>query len=330
MSNDNKIIDRILKRYNISGFEAMVKEMPLSDLQSLLIEIYNQRAKAITAKELLEQYKKNRFVQHSKLSSNCFLEFDQLAYQLLPKDFQILELSPVCPLGSISVMTPNSQNTVLTTIRNTEVCSDATNIMALEASLQRKKFLLNKDAKTNPVKLCASHRLLRTQFFDNPLFLPHFKILSLCIAGKDGGNFQFELSALRELIIYYYDLISKYITEKISKKISVKCIVFFHNEYLNERINNLALELRDGHNIEVISKINTDENWNYYHQIRFNIFISDRSTGEDFFIGDGGDTTWISQLLSDKKERFMISGLGCELFIQKIIDLSMQEKKHDR
>lgn len=325
----NKIIDRILKEYNISGFEALIKEMPLTDLQSLLIEIYNQRIKDITAKELLQQYKKNRFVQLSKLNPKEILDFDMLAYQLLPKDFQDLELSPVCPLGSMSVVTPNSQKTVLTTIRNTEVCSDATNVMALEASMQRKKLLQNKESKFSHVKLCASHRLLRTQFMDNPLYLPHFQILSLCIAGKDEGNFQFELTALTELINYYYKLIGNYVDKKLPKKLKVKFIIFIHNKYLLDKLNNLFAELGNGENLELMTKINLDENWNYYSQVRFNVFLKDESTNEDFFIGDGGDVTWTSQLLSDKKERFMISGLGSELFVQKITDLKKQDNRND-
>jgi len=301
---NNKIIDRIINQYNISGLEALTKTMPLADLQSLLIEIYNKRAKKITPKQLLEQYKKNRFVQPAKVDPRKILEFDALAYKLLTKEYQILKLSPVSPLGSASVITPISQNTVLTTIRNTEVCSDTTNVMALEAALQRKKSL------TKDVWLCASHRLLRTQFFDDPSFTSHFQILSLCIAGRDTGSYEFELKAARELIEYYIKLINKYIGNKQKYKIKVK--IFAHNEILTDKLSHL---IKNDTNVIITAENNPQENWNYYSKLRFNIFLN---TDEELFICDGGDTTWTQQLMNDKKERFMISGLGSERLIQGI------------
>jgi len=39
-----------------------------------------------------------------------------------------VELSPVCPLGTNSTL---DQNQTVTTIRNSEVCSDSTNVLAL-------------------------------------------------------------------------------------------------------------------------------------------------------------------------------------------------------
>lgn len=240
--------------------------------------------------------------------------------QLLPPGYQPLELSPVSPLGTASVVAPISQKTILTTIRNTEVCSDATNVMALEASLQRKKLLQSKDGKFSWVKLCSSHRLLRTQFFNNPLYSPHFQILSLCIAGRDEGGFKFKLTAITELITYFHKLINHYVFTKTGTKPQIKCIIFTPTECLFTRLTELSNKLSRADHLIIVPKVNPDENWNYYKHIRFNLFLCDKSTNEEFFVGDGGDTTWTQQLLSDNKERYMISGLSSELLIQKVIE----------
>ena len=315
----NEIIDRIIREYAIAGFGALLNDMPLSDLQSLLIEIYNQRAKNISPQELLEQYKKNKFVQPSKVNPKDILAFESLAYQLLPNDFRLLELSPVCPLGTTSVLAPISQKMVLTTIRNTEVCSDATNILALEASLQRKKLFHNGGTKFDCVKFCTSHRLLRTQNFANPLFTQHFQILSVCIAGREEGNFQFEISALNELIPYFYRLLREYIATQTNEKPIIKFKIFIHNKILAEKLTTAIKHLNNSDDVIVTSEMKPDENWNYYRVLRFHIYLHDKITDEDVFIGDGGDTSWTASLLSDKKERFMISGLGSELLIGRLL-----------
>jgi hypothetical protein len=37
--------------------------------------------------------------------------------------------------------------------------------------------------------------------------------------------------------------------------------------------------------------------------------------GTDYFVGEGGFTDWIQQLLSNRKERLSISGMGSERFV---------------
>ena len=39
------------------------------------------------------------------------------------------------------------------------------------------------------------------------------------------------------------------------------------------------------------------------------------AAGAEFFLADGGFTDWTRRLLSDRKERLLISGLGSERFI---------------
>jgi hypothetical protein len=50
---------------------------------------------------------------------------------------------------------------------------------------------------------------------------------------------------------------------------------------------------------------------NYYSGLCFNIYASD-PTGAEHQLVDGGFTRWTQQILSNQKERLLISGLGSE------------------
>lgn len=314
--NNSKIINRILAENNIvDGFNALAETMPQSDLQSLLLEVYNIRARSITAKNILQQYQQNRFVRPAKTDPRQLLAFDSLAYSMLPPEYQILALSPVCPFGTTTAVAPHSQDIVLTTVRNTEVCSDSTGVMALEATTQRKLLLQQPNSKTQRVKLCCSQRMIRTQPVNNPDFYPHFQLFSLCIAGKDEGSHQFELNTLDEIIRYYYKLLFQYLITNTGIEPKIKITIATRETTLATKIKTLlSTNSHDQSNLTFIIENDPTENWNYYSQLRFRFFITNNDH-QDFFILDGGDTNWTQQLLNNKKERYMISGLGSELLI---------------
>jgi hypothetical protein len=52
----------------------------------------------------------------------------------------------------------------------------------------------------------------------------------------------------------------------------------------------------------------------YYTGIRFGIYAQDQAATE-YFLADGGFTDWTQQLLSDRRERLLISGIGSERLI---------------
>ena len=52
----------------------------------------------------------------------------------------------------------------------------------------------------------------------------------------------------------------------------------------------------------------------YYVWAGFQIFVKD-SKGAELFLVDGGFTDWTQKLLSDRKERLLISGMGTERFL---------------
>lgn len=206
----DKILQRIIARSGVPNImDALTSKLSLSDLQSLLLAVYRQRTEKMSAKDLFSQYQQNRFVQMASNSPEERLAFEQLAFRLLPKGFKAVELSPVAPLGANSIVATVDQINSVVTVRNTEVCSDNTNVMALECARQRRRLLLENPKSNEVVKYASSHRLMRPQLMEFPGAYPHFLIFGLCSAGRDEGGFNFELSNLSEHIVFYLKLLKK-------------------------------------------------------------------------------------------------------------------------
>ncbi|MBZ0290083.1 MAG: hypothetical protein K8I30_20835, partial [Anaerolineae bacterium] len=200
----NKIIERIERELGIPGLlNLLVERLSPTDLQSLLLEVYRQRAHRQPPANLLSEFEANRFVRPSSANPIRLLAWEQIAFAHLPDGFEPLALAPVCPLGTNSAVALVDQNRVLSTIRNTEVVADSTNVLALECALVRKKLLRANAKSKEAVHRAASHRLLRAQHYNNPNAIAHFSAFALCSAGQDQGNLRFELATLAAHIQFY-------------------------------------------------------------------------------------------------------------------------------
>ncbi|GAP96622.1 hypothetical protein [Leptolyngbya sp. NIES-2104] len=309
---NEKLIKRILKQAQIPELlEVLAQRLSQSDLQSLLLEVYRARAQSLTPQSLLQQYEQNRLVQPAAVSPIQLLEFDQLAYSVLPPSFDPLELSPVCPFGTTSSVTPLDQNQSVTTIRNSEVCSDSTNVLALECARRRR----DKAHRATEIKLCASHRLLRPQAPNKPGTFPHFRIFSLVTAGRDRGSYRFEVAALAEQLEFYLQLLQT--TQQNGFRlgiIRVHLTVFdeIQREILKAEVIDKLFQTYDA--VEFGHTCVQQQEQRYYTGLRFGIYAQDQA-GTEYFLADGGFTDWTQQLLSDRKERLLISGIGSERFI---------------
>src|SRR5436305_7478571 len=205
----DSILERIQREAGIPELiDVLVERLSPTDLQSLLLEVYRRRAVGVKPGQLLERYERDRFVRPSELAPAVATDFDRLVWSLLPDHYTAIELSPVCPLGTNAAVATVDQNNVLTTIRNTEVVADATNVLALECA-SRRRLLLRLDAQNRErVRLCASHRVVRGQAYRAaPGVFAHFRLLGLCAAGRDEGSFQFETTSLIEQISFYIRLL---------------------------------------------------------------------------------------------------------------------------
>src|SRR2546427_3045437 len=217
------IIERIEREARVSDLaNILTNRLAPTDLQSLLLEVYGRRAKKREPKLLLEDHISNRFTRPSVSSPRRLLEWDRIAFSRLPKVFQPIELSPVCPLGTVSALSPISQDWTVSTIRNTEVVADSTNVLAIECAVRRREQRNFSSAKATSVHLAASHRLLRGQKFGvGPGTRQHFRVFTLCSAGRDPGNLLFETETVGLHIGFYLMALMKFLGTKASLRVTV-------------------------------------------------------------------------------------------------------------
>lgn len=309
------IVERILRGAgNPEILKVLSEGISLTDLQSLLLEVYHRRVTRLTAADVLRQYRQNRFVQPVAVSFKNLLELDLLALSLLPDDFEVLELSPLAPLGANSVFARVNQKNIVTTIRNTEVCADSTNVLALECAARRKRILSEDSGSIRPVKLFTSQRLVRGQFFREGDSFAHFRILGLCSAGRDQGSFRFESESLQQQV----EFCLKFFHEALKRgyRISDIRVVFTALDAI--RIPVLENLMSDLVSLfpAIFFQLKTEQagKKGYYQSARFQIFVSDLQR-QEVLIVDGGFTDWTARLLNNRKERLLIGGMGTERLV---------------
>ena len=293
--------------------EVLTERIAPTDLQSLLLEVYSRLAAATTAKRLLEQYEQNRFVVPSKADPRMLVEIDRLAWRLLPEGYVPLELAPLCPLGTNSTVASVSQNKVVSTVRNTEVVADSTNVLALECAMRRRRLRQVAGRRREPVLLAASHRLTRAQVFNGPRLTPHFRVVSLCAAGRDEGSFQFEATQLVEQIAFYVRLIRDVAQLGCHFSDIRVALTDFSEGRLTATLEDEVLQPLSERFPDARCHFDPTRSAGrgYYDRVCFKVFATERSDGE-LELADGGPTPWTRHLLSDQKERLVVSGLGVE------------------
>jgi hypothetical protein len=303
-------IERMLTAGDVTG--SLAEGISASDLQSLLLAVMRRRVAVIRPAQLLESYERNRFARPSELPPALLLALERRAHQELPQDFEALALSPVCPLGTVGALTSVSQNSVLSATRGTEVVSDPTNVLALECALRRRVLLSSERGNRARVSLAASHRTLRAQVWDEPGFSQHFAVFGLCTAGRDEGSFGFETQALRDHLRFYLRLLGGLGDLGLEPRGLRAEITPIGDERVGE-IQRAVIEPLAGefpHASLTIAGGRTRA-VDYYSGACLRMTV-EGPLGDELELVDGGFTTWTQQLLGNRKERLLISGIGLE------------------
>lgn len=311
----NKIVERIERAAGVPGLVSILAErLTPTDLQSILLEVYRLRSRQLQPSAVVSNYETNRFVRPSAVSPAQLLSWEQVAFSQLPPEFEALALSPVCPLGTNSVVAPVDQNWVVATSRNTEVVSDSTHVLALECAVRRRALLRSNPRSTDSVHLAASHRLLRAQHYTSPQLVAHFSAFALCSAGRDQGSLHFELSALGSHIRFYLRALRVFLGSGAPLQLSVTD--FYPNareEFLEAQ---LLSPIRSAfENVDCAIDGQRTRGRGYYLDLCFHIHTT-AASGPRLELVDGGAVNWTQEYLSNAKERLVISGLGSERLCQ--------------
>ena len=309
---DELILRRITETADVPELlEVLSERLSSADLNTILLAVFQQKAAQLTPAALMRQYQRNRFVQPASVDTIDFSDFslDWLKASKVA-GFEPLELSPVCPLGTCSVVATAHQNKIISALRGTEVVADATNVLALESISRRKPAGFPAQA------MCFStlHRHVRAQGIpDIPGFSAHFTILGLSSAGRDLGDFNFEKENLRQHLHFF----SHYFTTALNiAPVKIRLLNLSTSDKENRLFNAVKAFLRKSEPtwpIEIIESNQVEQS--YYHRLQFKIVIPNPKGGE-LEIADGGFTDWTQQLSGNQKERMLISGIGLELLFK--------------
>jgi hypothetical protein len=298
-------LEKILHKLGISNMVELLSErISGSELNSLLLKIFNEKTKGSSATDLLRRYGENRFVHPATVDAISLkqLEIDMLR---IASQYSVtaVQLSPVAPLGCASLVATVDQNKIISALRGTEVVSDATNLLALYISDMIKTKSM--DNRESYIRFCTTHRHVRAQYFgDTPGMLTHFHLFCMVTSGIDKGSYSFEMQSLWEHITVYRDIFRSLFQSEIEVILSTRD-GYKDAEGLLERI----IMHGEEKSVKVIVGESRKDN-PYYKGLQFTIKTTIQ--GKDYYIGDGGFVDWTQKLLNNKKERLMISAIGLD------------------
>jgi hypothetical protein len=310
---DRGIIARIERKAGLPGLADALAGLAPTDLQSLLLSVYARQAAALTPAAVLRRYETDRFASPAAADPRALAAFDVRAGELLGAlGYAGVELSPVAPLGTASVLGPVDQNNVMTTIRTSEVVSDPTNSLALECAVRRRARLRADPRDAQPVRLYASHRLVRTQLFTGPRQYPHFRLLALTTAGRDIGAFGFETTSLAEQLDTLIRLAAPVPPgDALALRVTVTDLSGgVRREALHDRV---IVPLRQRYPLMNIGFDDARASGRgYYLDACFHVHRLIDDGRDEIQIADGGFTTWTRDLLGNAKERLLTGCLAAE------------------
>ena len=290
-------VARLARDHDIeSCLQLLAAELTPADLTALLLEVATRRVAAVTPTSVLRQYQRDRFVQPVQVDARRLLHVQAQALDAVSPRFEALGLSPVVPFGTSAALSGVHQNRMVTTLRNTEVLSDPTTALALEAAVRRRR------SKSSIVRLACVDRVLRAQTFDGPRSFAHFSLLGLVTGGSDSGSRRFEAMAVREHIAALAAAAYAVGLQQLSA--TVTDFGDSHHEIVDDLCANPP--------VGVVATPEPDRptGRGYYPSICFKLFAD--VNGETVELGDGGLVDWTQALVGSKKERLMTSALSLE------------------
>lgn len=305
----NEIIRKILEKSgNKDLLDILTKKLSFTELNSLLLEVYRLRCNDIKPADLIRNYEGNRYV---KPAAEDPLKLRRLELDLLKAakafSFTPIELSPVVPLGACSGIGLVNQNNILSSLRGTEVLSDATNSMALYISSLKKDLKKKGNSGDDKLlKFCTVHRHIRTQKLVNPRFTPHFTIFCMVTSRRDTGSHSFEKENILEHLNFYKAVLMDLAH---TETIKLKLFKIGDDEISTNSFKVVTEHIRNNMeaDINIVNDMSRLAN-QYYKGIQFKIYVN--IDGREVEAADGGFVDWSQKLLGNKKERMMISAIG--------------------
>lgn len=296
--NQERAAERIWRGLPAVTRDALESGLPPTDLQTLLIAVAGVRASRVTAADVMRRWQADRFVRPAAADPRAVAAVEARLWQLLPGRFRGVDLSPVAPLGACSAVAPVSQNRVVTTVRNTEVVSDSTNALAIEAATRRRR-----QAKDGEVHLACCHRQLRAQAF-GPGAAAHFRLFALVSSARDSGSGRTEAAMLTLHLAYWLDVLETLVPHR-RPRIELS---EFDDPVVAQRLADTVRPALAGRGVRLAAAPERTRGRGYYVSCALRIAADDGAVE----LGDGGFTSWTAQLANNAKERCLATCIATE------------------
>jgi hypothetical protein len=296
------MLDRVVRTLG-GGSDVLdrLAALPAGDVRALLLELAARRAAARRPADVLRRYEQERSFAPAPVDAQAYRRLEAAALEALPDGFEEIVLAPHAPLGTSSVVADLSQDRALSTIADSEVVSDSTNVLALEAARRRRDPALRRTSA--PVRLAASQRVLR------PRDGAHFGLIGLCTAGRDRGSFAMQAHALREHLDWHLTVITRHLPGTALEVLLTDLSGGPRRASLDTEVLQASRETWPA--VEWAFDDGRQGGRRYYDEACFAIKAV-HADGSRANLSDGGLTDWTARLLADGKERLLISGVGSE------------------
>ncbi|MGA4731495.1 hypothetical protein ACWEOS_16140 [Micromonospora taraxaci] len=279
-----------------AGTRAALAGLSGADLRSLLLGVARDRAAIVRPSEVVRRWREDRFVRPAGADPRVLARVEARMWQLLPADVSGVELSPVVPVGACSAVAPGSQNRIVTTMRASEVLSDPTNALAIEAAVRRRR--------QDEVHLAAAHRVLRAQDFGSGAS-SHFRLFALVSSARDTGSGSTQARLLIRHLTYWQTVLAD-LAPAAAPQLHVTTLD--DEGVVRERLADTVRPALDEDAVPLVNEPERTRGRGYYTGCALRISLLDG----DLEIGDGGLTDWTARLSGDAKERCLISCLATE------------------
>ncbi|MEV1314745.1 hypothetical protein AB0J14_01520 [Micromonospora arborensis] len=284
-----------------TGTRNALAGLPAADLRTLLLTVARDRAATVRPFEVMRRWREDRFVQPARADPRVLAQVEARMWQLLPADVSGVELPPVVPVGTCSAVAPVSQNRIVTTMRASEVLSDPTNALAIEAAVRRRR--------QSEVHLAAAHRVLRAQDFGSGASA-HFRLFALVSSARDTGSGGTQARLLVRHLTYWRTVLAE-LAPTAAPRLHVTT---FDDGVVMERLADTVRPALDGSVVPLVDEPERSRGRGYYTGCALRITV----LGGSLEIGDGGLTDWTARLTGDAKERCLVSCLATERLVDGI------------
>jgi hypothetical protein len=294
--------------------EILGERLSAPELETISIEVHRQRAGRMTAAELLACYERDQYVRPSRVGASRLATIDRYALRAAVPPFEALDLSPLCPIGTVSTLAPVDPVTALGAGSGNEVISDCTTVLALESALRRRAAQQAGPTADQHVRLCASHRELRIPFSAAARSEPHTRVFGLSTAGEDAEGLRFAAWSLHEQLGIHLHMLEELRKEGSGIGLTTVAICRQPVDGLEEMLRGevIAPLAEAFPSVRLLVTGTHPRGRRYYTPVSFTVTAEDHAEVAHT-VAFGGFTDWGRQLLGREEERLLVSTLATEV-----------------